>query len=142
MTQPGIGPVTALAFVLTIGDVKRFDRSKHVASYPGLIPRESSSGRDRQIPGHQNITRNPSACFPYILRDFLSLVSFPYGWIFTGKDAPSFPRLQLPKGGRFPLPIHAARVETATKLPGQSWAVVHHAARKLGYGTGSGCQAP
>jgi transposase len=32
MTQPGVGPVIALAFVLTIGDVKRFDRSKHVAS--------------------------------------------------------------------------------------------------------------
>ena len=44
MTQPGVGPVTALAFVLTIGDVKRFDRSKHVTSYLGLIPRESSSG--------------------------------------------------------------------------------------------------
>ena len=44
MTQPGVGPVTALAFVLTIGDVTRFDRSKHVASYLGLIPRESSSG--------------------------------------------------------------------------------------------------
>ena len=27
MTQPGVGPVIALAFVLTIGDVKRFDRS-------------------------------------------------------------------------------------------------------------------
>jgi transposase len=44
MTQPGVGPVTALAFVLTIGDVTRFDRSKQIASYLGLIPRESSSG--------------------------------------------------------------------------------------------------
>jgi transposase len=27
MTQPGVGPVTALAFVLTIGDVSRFRHS-------------------------------------------------------------------------------------------------------------------
>jgi transposase len=44
MTQPGVGPITALAFVLTIGDVSRFQRSKQVSSYLGLIPRERSSG--------------------------------------------------------------------------------------------------
>ncbi len=32
MTQPGVGPVTALAFVLTIGPVSRFQRSKQVVS--------------------------------------------------------------------------------------------------------------
>jgi len=47
MTQPGVGPNTALAYVLTIGDVSRFRRGKQVASYLGLIPREYSSG------GHQ-----------------------------------------------------------------------------------------
>jgi transposase len=44
LTQPGIGPVTSLAFVLTMGDVSRFPRGKQVASYLGLIPREYSSG--------------------------------------------------------------------------------------------------
>jgi hypothetical protein len=44
MTQPGVGPNTALAYVLTIGDVSRFPRGKQVASYLGLIPREESSG--------------------------------------------------------------------------------------------------
>jgi transposase len=44
MTQPGVGPVTSLAFVLTMGDVRRFRRGKQVASYLGLIPREYSSG--------------------------------------------------------------------------------------------------
>ena len=47
MTQPGVGPITSLAFVLTLGDVWRFPRGKQVASYLGLIPREHSSG------GHQ-----------------------------------------------------------------------------------------
>ncbi len=44
MTQPGVGPNTALAYVLTIGDVSRFRRGKQVASYLGLIPHENSSG--------------------------------------------------------------------------------------------------
>ena len=44
MTQPGVGPITSLAFAVTIGDVTRFKRGKQVASYLGLIPREHSSG--------------------------------------------------------------------------------------------------
>ncbi len=54
MTQPGVGSITSLAFVLTIGDVNRFQHSGQVASYLGLIPREHSSrrqaaaGRDQQ----------------------------------------------------------------------------------------------
>ena len=48
MTQPGVGAITALAFVMTIGDAHRFQRGKQVASYLGLIPREhSSSGKQR-----------------------------------------------------------------------------------------------
>jgi transposase len=49
MSQPGVGPITALAFGLTIGDVSRFARGKQVASYLGLIPREHSSA------GHQRL---------------------------------------------------------------------------------------
>jgi len=51
MSQPGVGAVTALAFVLTIGDVRRFQRGKHVASYVGLIPREYSSGGKQRMGG-------------------------------------------------------------------------------------------
>ena len=49
MQQPGVGPVTALAFVRTIGPANRFRKSKQVVSYLGLHPRESSSG------GHQRL---------------------------------------------------------------------------------------
>jgi len=49
MTQPGVGPVTALAFVVTIGDAGRFRRGKQVASYLGLIPAERSSGGKRRL---------------------------------------------------------------------------------------------
>ena len=44
MTHPGIGPVNALAFVLAIGPIARFQRSKKIASYLGLNPSEESSG--------------------------------------------------------------------------------------------------
>lgn len=44
MTHPGVGPVTSLAFVLTMGPVSRFARGKQVASYLGLNPSERSSG--------------------------------------------------------------------------------------------------
>lgn len=49
MTQPGVGPITSLAFVLTIGDVSRFKHSNQVASYLGLIPREHSSGGRQRL---------------------------------------------------------------------------------------------
>ena len=49
MTQPGVGPITSLAFVLTMGDVNRFPRGKQVASYLGLIPREYSSGGQQRL---------------------------------------------------------------------------------------------
>ena len=48
-TQPGVGPITALAFVVTIGEVSRFPRGKQVASYLGLIPRERSSGGKQRL---------------------------------------------------------------------------------------------
>jgi len=49
MSQPGVGPNTALAFVVTLGDVGRFQRGKQVASYLGLIPSERSSGSKRRL---------------------------------------------------------------------------------------------
>jgi len=49
MKEPGVGPVVALALVLTLGPVKRFERGKQVASYFGLIPREHSSGGRQRL---------------------------------------------------------------------------------------------
>jgi transposase len=57
-THPGVGPITALAFVLTIGDPTRFENGKKLASYLGLIPAEDSSG-GRQRLGH--ITKQGNA---------------------------------------------------------------------------------
>ena len=35
MSHPGIGPVISLAFVLTIGKIERFERSRQLVSYLG-----------------------------------------------------------------------------------------------------------
>jgi transposase len=51
MSHPGVGPITALAFVLILGVPSRFRCGKQVGSYLGLIPCEASSG-GRQRLGH------------------------------------------------------------------------------------------
>jgi len=48
-THPGVGPVTALAMVLTLGPAERFASGKEVGSYFGLIPREDSSGGKQRL---------------------------------------------------------------------------------------------
>jgi transposase len=59
MTHPGVGPLTALAFVLITGDADRFPCGKQVASYLGLVPLEDSSGNRRRL-GH--ITKQEIRC--------------------------------------------------------------------------------
>jgi transposase len=49
MTHPGVGPVTALAMVLTLGPAERFESAKQVGSYFGLIPSETSSGGKQRL---------------------------------------------------------------------------------------------
>ena len=49
MTHPGVGAVTALAMVLTLGPAERFQSGKQVASYFGLIPSEDSSGGRQRL---------------------------------------------------------------------------------------------
>jgi transposase len=44
MTVPGIGPLTALAFVVTIDNPTRFRHSADVGAYLGLTPRRYQSG--------------------------------------------------------------------------------------------------
>jgi len=51
MTHPGVGPVTALATEVFLGDARRFVDGKALASYVGLIPREYSSGARQRLGG-------------------------------------------------------------------------------------------
>ncbi|MGH7603854.1 MAG: IS110 family transposase [Gemmatimonadaceae bacterium] len=58
MTAPGVGPVTALAFVASLDQVARFSTAHQVESYLGLVPSEFSSG-ERQHRGR--ITKRGNA---------------------------------------------------------------------------------
>src|SRR6201981_1154324 len=51
MTHPGVGPVTALATEVFLGNAARFADSKALASYVGMIPREYSSGERQRLGG-------------------------------------------------------------------------------------------
>ena len=43
-TIPGIGVITASAITATIGDIKVFKSGRHLATWIGLVPRQSGSG--------------------------------------------------------------------------------------------------
>ena len=64
MTHPGVGPLTALAFVLIIGKAERFECGKQIASYLGLVPLEDSSGNRRRL-GH--ITKQGNSLLRFLL---------------------------------------------------------------------------
>src|ERR1700751_900227 len=49
MTHPGVGPLTALAYVLIIGTPTRFQRGKQIGTYVGMIPCEDSSGGKQRL---------------------------------------------------------------------------------------------
>jgi transposase len=51
MSHPGVGPVTALATDVFLGDPGRFADGKAVVSYVGMIPSEYSSGGQQRLGG-------------------------------------------------------------------------------------------
>jgi len=63
-THPGVGALTALAFVLIIGRTDRFQCGKQIASSLGLVPLEESSGQRRRL-GH--ITKQGNSLLRFLL---------------------------------------------------------------------------
>ena len=63
-THPGVGALTALAYVLIIGSPKRFPCGKQLGSYLGLVPLEDSSGQRRRL-GH--ITKQGNSLLRFLL---------------------------------------------------------------------------
>ena len=63
-THPGVGPQTALATVLTLGEVSRFRSARAVSAYLGLVPTEHSSGGKRRL-GH--ISKQGSSLMRFLL---------------------------------------------------------------------------
>jgi transposase len=72
---PGVGPVTALSYVLTIEDPERFRKSRQVGPFLGLTPRRDQSGdTDKQLPitkaGNKYLRQLLVNCAHYILGPF------------------------------------------------------------------------
>jgi transposase len=55
MEIPGVGTLTALTFLVELGDLRRFDNRRQVGSYMGLVPASYESGDANDRKGH--ITR-------------------------------------------------------------------------------------
>jgi transposase len=71
----GVGPLTALAYVLTIEDPSRFNKSRMVGAYLGLTPRRDQSGAsDKQLriskAGNRYLRKLLVNCAHYILGRF------------------------------------------------------------------------
>ena len=64
MTHPGVGALTALAFVLIIGEAERFQCGKQVGCYLGLVPLEDSSGDKRRL---GDITKQGNTLLRFLL---------------------------------------------------------------------------
>jgi transposase len=75
-THPGVGALTALAFVLIIGKAERFQCGKQIAAYLGLVPLEDSSGERRRL-GH--ITKQGNSLLRFLLFFFFSTPLHPLG---------------------------------------------------------------
>jgi transposase len=71
----GVGNLTALAFVLAVGNVKRFQRSRDIGAYFGLVPKKRASGDvDPQLGiskrGNETVRRLLVGAAHYILGPF------------------------------------------------------------------------
>jgi len=75
MQIQGVGPLTALAFIVTIGELGRFDKSRTVGAWVGLVPGQYESGESSP---QQRITKEGDTylrsllvnCAQYILGRF------------------------------------------------------------------------
>lgn len=72
---PGVGPITALCFVLTLESPDRFTKAREVGPYLGLCPRRDQSGdSDKQLPitkaGNSQLRTLLVNCAHYILGPF------------------------------------------------------------------------
>jgi len=73
---PGIAELTALAFVLTVGDPRRFVRPRDVGAFFGLVPRRDQSGStDRQL----RITKCGDPVVRRLLAQYAQRLLGPFG---------------------------------------------------------------
>jgi transposase len=118
MKQPGVGPVTALAFVLTIGPISRFRRSKQVVSYLGLNPSEESSGGKQRLGA---ISKQGNTMMRWLLVEAAQIASR-----FDPELRRAYQRLKFRRGVS-----GVAKVAVARKLAVRLYWQLHEAAQSV-----------
>jgi len=73
---PGVGPITALYYVLTLEDPSRFTKSRSVGAYVGLRPRQRDSGEQRP---QLRITKAGDALLRRLLVSAAHYILGPFG---------------------------------------------------------------
>lgn len=72
----GVGPLTALTFVLTVGDHERFAKPRDIGAYLGLVPKRDQSGSvDKQL----RISRKGDAYLRRLLVGSAQYILGPFG---------------------------------------------------------------
>ncbi len=91
---PGVGALTALAYVLTLEDPARFERSRQVGAYLGMRPRRRQSGQgDPQL-------RITKAGDPFLRRLLVQCAHYILGHFGPDTDLRRFGERLIARGGR------------------------------------------
>jgi len=105
---PGVGPITALAYVLSLEDPRRFAKSRSVGAYLGLCPGQRQSGeRNPEL----RITKQGDVFLRRMLIQASHYILGPFG---PDTDLRRFGTRLIARGGR--LAKKKARVAVARKL--------------------------
>lgn len=91
---PGVGPITALAFLLTIGNPRRFPHSRKVGAYFGLTPRKDNSGESQP---QLRITKAGDGCVRTLLVSAAHYILGPFG---PDTDLRRFGKALAQRGGK------------------------------------------
>lgn len=113
-TAPGIGPITASAFVATVPDLSRFKSGRQFAAWLGLTPNEDSTG------GKQRLGRVTRAGDPYLRRLLVVGAHAVLRYSDNAKSAPTRWAAEL-KGKK---PYTVAAVALANKMARVIWAMM------------------
>lgn len=90
----GVGPITALTYILTLEDPHKFTRSRQVGSYLGLVPRRDQSGEtDKQL----HITKAGS---PYLRKLLVNCAQYILGHFGEDCDLRRFGLRIASRGGK------------------------------------------
>lgn len=105
---PGVGPLTALTYVLTLEDPRRFRRSREVGPYLGLTPRQRQSG------AHSPQLAISKRGDPYLRQLLVGCAHYILGPFGPDSDLRRWGLRYAPKGARNAQ--HRAVVAVARKL--------------------------